>query len=768
MWVVNEIGNTKMQKLHRLNFCLRVMIFTAIFACLPSSGWAMLQEGADEGERLGQFVTLTNPISDSQVASIGNIALDLQARAERQDRDAVLVLQIPPGLSRFGQVSDLARRLTAAELSRVRLVAWVPKSVKGYHSMLALICNDIVMHPDAALGDIGLGKTVPQAEQDFILQIVDRPRNNRLSRGMVMAMMNPNSELLRVRLEEAAGIQTTRFLTADELKIYRQRKTTISETETIKAVGAPGFFYATDAITSGFLVGELVEGRQEIAELYNLPVESMRESSVNDEPVKATRIAINEMITPLTEEFILRQIRQAKAAKSNMLIFEITSPGGYLHSSLNIANAIADIDPVKMTTVAWIPKEAISGAAVIAMGADRIVMAPESKIGDAGVIQETQEGGAFERVPEKQYSYFLVAMQNLAEKKNRPTALLQAMVDRNLKVYEATNKKTGKVTYMSQLEIEASAEEWIQGPVVPESREEVLLTLNGRRAFELGLAAQPAANFDELRIRLGVPESNALKPLARTWVDTLVWFLNTEVAGFGLITLAIFFIYIEAHIPTGFFGICSAVLFALFFWARYLGGTSGSLEAVLFVLGTVLLLLEMFVVPGFGVFGISGILLMASALVMASSTFDGLSTGEQFQQSMRSLGTLTGALVTVIVVATVMNRFLPAVPFLNRMILTPPSHADADPSALQLDPELMGSSAGTDGVAVGAMGVSESSLRPTGKATIDGHYVDVVSDGSYIDHGQAVEVVRVSGSRVVVRKVEEGTAAEPTDESTAT
>ena len=747
-----------MQKAHWLNFRFALLIGAALLLCLPSTGAAMPQE--DEGERLGQFVTLTNPISDSQVASIGNIALDLQARAEREDRDAVLVLQIPPGLSRFGQVSDLARRLTAAELSKVRLVAWVPKSVKGYHAMLALICNDIVMHPDAALGDIGLGKSVPPEEQDFILQIVDRPRNNRLSRGMVLAMMNPNSELLRVRMEESAGIQTTRFLTVDELKVYRQRKVTISDTETIKAVGAPGLFYATDAMASGFLVGELVDGRQDIAKLYGLPVESMRESGVADQPVKAVRIALDEPITPMTEEFILRQIRTATSNGANMLIFEITSPGGYLSSSVNIANAIADLDPVKVTTVAWIPEHAISGAAVVAFGTDRIVLAPDGKIGDAGVIQETSEGGAIERVPEKLYSDFLITLQNLAERKNRPTALLQAMVDKDLKVYQVTNKETGKVTYMSQFEIDASAEEWIKGAVVPESREDVLLTVNGRRAFELGLAAQPAANFDELRIRLGVPESNTLKPTSRTWVDTMVWFLNTQFAGFGLITLAILCIYLEAHLPTGFFGICAAVLFVLFFWARYLGGTSGSLEAVLFVLGIVLLGLEIFVVPGFGVFGISGILLMAAALVMASNTFDGMSAGEQFQQSMRSLGTLAGAIVTVIVVATVINRFLPSIPLLNRMILTPPGYAEADPSALKLDPQLMGRSAGIEGVAVGDTGVSESSLRPTGKATIAGNYIDVVSDGSYIDHGQPVEVVRVAGSRIIVRQVGDGAATE--------
>ena len=135
----------------------------------------------------------------------GNLAIALQAQAEREDRDAVLILEVPSGASRFGQVSDLARRLTSADVSRVRTVAWVPDSVDGYHAIIALACHDIVMDADASLGDIGRGKAVPEEEQDFILSIVDRRRNSRVSRGVVKKMLDPQVELRRLTMKGPAA-----------------------------------------------------------------------------------------------------------------------------------------------------------------------------------------------------------------------------------------------------------------------------------------------------------------------------------------------------------------------------------------------------------------------------------------------------------------------------------------------------------------------------------------------------------------------------------
>ncbi|MCR9202631.1 MAG: hypothetical protein NXI04_28650 [Planctomycetaceae bacterium] len=740
-------------------------VFTALSSLLLPAASAAPAEKTDsvaDRQPIGQFLTLTSPISDSQVARVGIVAMELQTRAAKDDREAVLVLQIPPGASRFGQVSDLARKLTSAEFSRVRTVAWVPKTVDGYHAIIALACHDIVMPPNESLGDIGRGQKVAPEEQGFILQIVDRGRNNKVSRDVVQSMMDPAVELLRVKTQDAAGQERFRFLTSKQVRSLQAADTVILETQTVKQVGAPGLYNAFDANRAGFLLNKTANARQEVAAAYDLPLDSMRERKEGDDAVNPRLIAIHEPITPLTEEFLLRQIRGAVSEGADLLIFDINSPGGYLFSSVNIANTIADLDPSEVTTVAWVPEMALSGAAVIALGTDHIVLAPDARIGDAGVIQETQEGGAFERVPEKLWSDFLVTLQNLAERKNRPTALLHAMVDKDLKVYEVTNKATGRVTYMSDYEIKDSDEEWVKGPVVPESREDFLLTVNGRRAYELGLADAPCEDLDALRIRFGIPEETPLQSVARTWVDTFVFVLNSKVAGFGLITLGILFLYVEMHLPSGFFGIASVSCFALFFWSRYLGGTSGSLELIMFILGFVLLALEIFVIPGFGVFGITGLLMMAGSLIMASHTFSGMSTGQRFEESLSSLGTLAGALVTVICVAAVLNRFLPSIPVLNRLILSPPGYASGDTAGPLLNPSAY--SAGGDGipVAAGDRGMSVSTLRPSGKATFGEYYLDVVSDGGYIDHDTPIEVIRVAGSRIIVRP------AEPVDDDTAT
>ncbi|MCP4171237.1 MAG: hypothetical protein GY758_10755, partial [Fuerstiella sp.] len=379
---------------------------------------------------------------------------------------------------------------------------------------------------------------------------------------------------------------------------------------------------------------------------------------------------------------------------------------------------------------------------------------PDAHLGDAGVIRETDEGGAFERVPEKLTSDFLVTLQNLAERKNRPPALLQAMVDRNLHVYEVTNVETGRVTYMSEYEIEDSNEEWVKGPVVAESRDDILLTVNGDRAHELGLAEAPCENMDELKNRLGIAEGESLVAIERTWVDTFVFVLRSQIAGFGLITLAILCMYIELHIPSGLFGILAAVCFALFFWSRYLGGTSGTLELIMFVLGLGLLAMEIFVVPGFGVFGVSGLLMMAGALVMASHTFSGMTAGQRFDESMSSLASLAGALVTVIAVAIFLNRFLPTIPLLNRLILTPPGYATVDESTPHLDPSVYENSQSAGPVNTGDVGIAASTLRPSGKASFGENFLDVVSDGGYIDHGVEIEVSRVAGNRIIVRAVD--------------
>ncbi|MEZ6039460.1 MAG: hypothetical protein R3C20_03070 [Planctomycetaceae bacterium] len=748
----------------KLKLSLPILLLS-LFTATPTVLTCMAQEqGVDDPKRFGRFITVTSPIDDRMVSEITNLALKLESQAEREQREGVLLLEIEPGLSKFGQVRDLAKFLTSADVSRIHTVAWIPRSVDGTNAILALACHDIVMGPDASLGDFGRGQALEPDEQNFILSIVDRRRNGRLSRGVAKAMMAPNLSLMRVTVEDSTGKTEHRFLTEDEMRILQDQNVVISGTDRIKEPGSPGFFNADDAEQAGFLVSAVRKNRREVIALYKLPMEAMRDQNKGSAEVKARVIAVHDMIEPILGEFVQREMRKAIADGANLLIFDIDSPGGYLHTSEELAISISDLDPKKITTVAWIRNDAISGAAVTALGCDHIVMHPEAKIGDAGVIQETAKGGAFERAEEKIVSPFLQFMADLAHRKNRPVAVLQAMVDKDLEVFEATHTKTGQVTWMSQFELDDSNGEWVKGNVIPESRPGILLTLNGQRASELGIADAPCEDLDELRQRFGVPDDEPLVVAQRTWVDTFVWLLNTRFGGFMLITIAIICIYIELHVPTGFFGIVAAIMFSLFFWSRFLGGTAGTLELVLFVLGLVLIAMEVFVIPGFGVFGVTGILLLFASLVMASHTFAGMTAGESFEASLESLASLAGALVTVVVVALLLNQFLPSIPFLKNLILTPPGYAASASGAPFLKRSLASSPLSPDTpVQPGQIGTAASMLRPSGKGQFGVDFVDVVSDGGYIDHGSTIEVIRVAGNRIIVRALDSGGETPPVD-----
>ena len=722
------------------------LILTAIAGLVGIAAPASFAR-SDEDSRIGQFISLPSQISDDQVGLVRNRMLDLARRADREKREAVLVLTISPGTSTVGNVSDLARVLTLDDTDSVRTVAWLRSRVTGTHAVIALACHDIMMSPNAAIGDIGRGEPVPEDEVQFVRRLMNQRRNPRLSLAVAEAMMDPAVTLNRIEIS-GDGVSEFRFVTPDELQELVKSGTQILATERVKERGHAAVFSTEDAERIGLINGAAVSSDDDVRHAWDLPIAALRSTDTSESSVKAQVIAVHGPITPVISDFVVREIRKALAEGANLLIFDIDSPGGLLTSSEEIATEISDLDPAKVTTVAWVEHDAISGAAVVALGCDQIVMTADARIGDVGVIAQGADG-AFDRVPEKLVSPFLLTLESLAKKKDRPVGLLQAMVDRNLHVFEVTHRDSGAHTFMTQFEIDAAAGEWIKGDIVPESRDEILLTVNGNRAHELQLAEPPCNDFNELRLRLGVPDSHDLDPRSATWVDDFVFILRSGIGGFALVSLALICLYLEAHLPGGFFGICSAVFISLFFWSRYLGGTAGTLELVMFALGVGLLLLEIFVIPGFGVFGISGFLLMTGALVMASHTFAGMSAGERFQESMGSLGTLTGALVTVIVVAALINQFLPSIPFLRGLILAPPGQI-SDDDGPRLASNLLNETGGGP-VEVGARGIATSTLRPSGKAAFGDQYLDVVSEGAYIDHGSPVEVIRVAGNRIVVR-----------------
>ncbi|HEY0983860.1 NfeD family protein, partial [Schlesneria sp.] len=356
------------------------------------------------------------------------------------------------------------------------------------------------------------------------------------------------------------------------------------------------------------------------------------------------------------------------------------------------------------------------------------------------------------RAPEKILSPLKVALRELAEKKHRPAAICEAMADRTMKVYQVTHRDSGQIWYMSELDIHASNGEWIQGPLLRETNGELLFTANGTRAHELKLAESPVSDVDDLKARIGLPVSTKLVPIAKTWVDRLVFSLNHPGMVMLMIVLGVALIYLELHFMTGILGIMSVLCFSLFFWSNFMGGTAGWLEVVLFVLGLGCLAVEAFVIPGFGVFGVSGILLVICSLVMAghSWTFDFMTNIEELTWQT---GQIMLAFGIVFAIGLAITRYLPSMPGFDSLVLGPPG-GGVD------EPRLRGASlVGTVGsgvlIEVGDKGLALTMLRPAGKAQIENRSVDVISEGPFIAPDANLEVVSISGNRIVVRQVPE-------------
>ena len=446
-------------------------------------------------------------------------------------------------------------------------------------------------------------------------------------------------------------------------------------------------------------------------------------------------------ITPMLQGYLFRKLDEAEHRGEDLVIIEIDSPGGYLDASLAIAKRLRDIEWAR--TVAYVPNQALSGAAIVALGCDEIIMDPDAKLGDAGPIFQGDDF-QFHYAPEKIRSDLAQDVRDLAAKKGRPPALAEAMVDMDLVVYSVENTETGEQTYMADHEIESdeNPSRWKKGPPVGESREGKFLDVNGVRAVELHMARGNVSSREELKRRYGPEYFRTVEPSG--W-DTAITILNMPLVTGLLFVIGLIALYVEFSAPgIGLGGLTTVLCFGLFFWSRFLGGTAGWLEVILFVSGLMFLAVELFVLPGFGIAGLSGLLLLLASLVLASHTF-------VIPRTPRELTVLTHTLVmiflsggTFVAAAVMFSRHFGSIPLFNKLAIQPPDATDP----------AEGSAGQRLNLQVGNTGIADSLLRPAGKARFADRYVDVVTEGAFITKGSPVKIIEITGNRVVVSEVE--------------
>ena len=234
------------------------------------------------------------------------------------------------------------------------------------------------------------------------------------------------------------------------------------------------------------------------------------------------------------------------------------------------------------------------------------------------------------------------------------------------------------------------------------------------------------------------------RPPRSQWLDRVAEFFRYPLVNFALVTLGILGLIFEFKFPGKTLpGSVAALCFVLFFWANSFVGRFTILAIFLFLLGLVLLGLEVFVVPGLGFSGVAGVVLMFLGLLLMTLE-NWPSEHEEWKDFGANFGTLAASALLAIVGAVALTWSLPNVPFLNRMVLKPPSELAASPLSL--------SNSGTIGL-IGAIGVAVTPLRPSGKAQFGGQFQDVIAEGDYVAPGGRVQVTEIENTRVAVKEV---------------
>ncbi len=468
-------------------------------------------------------------------------------------------------------------------------------------------------------------------------------------------------------------------------------------------------------------------------------------------PTERTAVIIpfHEIIDPLSGALFERKFSAAVESGVDVIILDIHSPGGFTYVTFELMDMVLDAKHVE--TVAYIEKDAISGAALLALSCDKVIMLPGARMGDAGEIV-MGEDGAYRYTEAKSRSVLAQKVRDTARATGRPVALAEKLVDQDMIVFEATNKKDGSRRFISNKEWESleDADDWQRGRPVREAGKEMFFTVNGRRAVELGMANSTIDHRDDLAGQLGV--GDPIPVMKRTWIDTFVFLLNTWPATFLLIVIGLIALVIEFSAPgLSIGGLTSLLCFSLFFWSRFLGGTSGWLEVVLFAVGLLFIAAEVFVIPGFGVAGISGIALTLVSLVMASRRF--LIPHNAAEMSGLGVDVLTvlGAFVGFLAGLMLLAKYIGEIPGLSRLTLTPPVAIDGVSAAGIADEADL---PGWQQISVGDVGTTLSPLRPAGKIQIGPFTIDVVTEGDFIPSESPVRVIEKQGVRIVVRSAE--------------
>jgi membrane-bound serine protease (ClpP class) len=410
------------------------------------------------------------------------------------------------------------------------------------------------------------------------------------------------------------------------------------------------------------------------------------------------RISVSGVVELGLAPYVARSLREAEAQGAVAAILDLDTPGGRIDAAERIADAVRGS---RIPVYAYVNPRAYSAGALIAIASNGIYMRPGAVIGAA-----TPVDGQGVKASEKMVSAMRAEFRSLAEQRGLDPKLAEAMVDDNVEIPGVVKKGQ-------------------------------LLTLSTNEAVRLGFAKGQVADESELLRAIGHPHAQIITT-EPNWAEGVVGFLTNPLVAPLLLSLGILGLVVE--IKTGAFGIggtLSLVSLGLFFGSSLILGLAGWEEVLLLGLGAIALAVEIFVLPGFGVAGVLGVLAIVTSMVLAMMGAHP-TTGDVAQ----ALAVLGASLFITFAVIYAWLRHLPNSGRFSGLLLQGSVHK----SQGFVSAPNRGDLVGRDGIAV-------TDLRPSGTARVGEERLDVVTEGEYVRQGSRVLVVQSDGYRHVVRAV---------------
>jgi membrane-bound ClpP family serine protease len=632
--------------------------------------------------------------------------------------------------SSFGVCYEIAKLLTSEKLNGIRTVSYFPQSVKGHVLLVALACDERAAAGKAELGEVASGdEVITKAEREAYFEI--SRKRLAVPKAAVEKMLDSSVVLMRVETERGL-----RLILSDEADSLSKTESFVDSPSVMVAAGEPGIFTA-EAARKINLISWIADDRIELARGLGFRPDDIKSTPIPGEVGHAIRIDINGTINYDKVGVAMRMIQSAvepkRAVSSNrefgsdkvgFICVVIDSAGGDLASSINFAMFLADDEFRDILKVAYIPFQARSDAALIALACDEVVLGQGAVLGGDGNAEFSKN----------EVEDAKVTIREIFSKATlRSWSIPVGFIDREAEIFKMTRTRQPVITdYFCDEEHQALSDsvDWVRGDCVKRSGE--LFKVIGGEG-EQYVVDRHANDFSEFRLLYGLEDDPFL--VEPSWADKLVAILSSP--GMSMFILFVVFIALAYDVTgLGIGAFIAVVGICLFFWLNFLGGTAGWLEVILFVVGVLCVVVEIFLLPGLGIFGIGGAIAIITSLVFATQTFYIPRNSYQFAQARNSMLILFISSVGVIVCGVMLVRAISK--------LSKPN----DTKQINEREKLVNYD-----YLSGMEGKTITPLVPAGRAIIDNKPINVVSDGDLIESGERIRVLEVVGNRVVVSKL---------------